>query len=157
MPFLCFSLHTWRVDLRPGQLQVHSLSSWQFRGRGSGHLRKPLYTLEQSTFEQSRLDQTKLSGLRLDQLRKAIRGNRVSFPSQVPTFEKHDRPDLQRRLVQLYFVLGWSCEKVAARHGLIHQRVRQILTTWKRRAVAMGYIQYIPAAPWTLEPSKFPQ
>lgn len=88
-----------------------------------------------------------MGGLRINQLREAIRDNRVSFPSQVPAFEKHDRPDLQQRLVQLYFVLGWSCEKAGARHGLIHQRVRQILTTWKRRAVAMGYIQYIPPAP----------
>jgi two-component system KDP operon response regulator KdpE len=92
-------------------------------------------------------DQIKLDGLRIDGLRDAIRANWVSFPSQVPTFERHDRPDLQRKLVQLYFVLGWNCENIATRYGLIHQRVRQILTTWKRRALEMGYIQYIPPAP----------
>jgi hypothetical protein len=127
--------------LNPARFQPRPDLPWQFRNsvyRG----RRPRIPL---------LDQSKLNGLRIDQLREAIRGNRVSFPSQVPTFEKHDRPDLQRRLVQLYFVLGWSCERVGARHGLIHQRVRQILTTWKCRAVAMGYIQYIPADPWARE------
>ena len=88
----------------------------------------------------------KLAALRIDDLRKAVRGNQVSFPSPVPTFEHHDRPDLQWKLAQLYFVLGWSCEKIAARCGLIHQRVRQILRTWQRRAVETGYIQYIPPA-----------
>jgi hypothetical protein len=87
----------------------------------------------------------KLDRLRIDQLRHAVRANWVSFPSPVPTFERHDRADLQWRLAQLYFVLGWSCEAIAARYDLIHQRVRQILNTWKRRAVEMGYIQYIPA------------
>jgi hypothetical protein len=62
----------------------------------------------------------------------------------VPTFEKHDRPDVQWKLVQLYFILGWNCDAIGARYGLIRQRVRQILTTWKRRAVEMGFIQYIP-------------
>jgi hypothetical protein len=93
------------------------------------------------------VDRIKLDSLRIDLLREAIRANRVSFPSQVPTFERHDRPDLQSKLVQLYFVLGWSCENLAARYGLIHQRVRQILTTWKRRAVVTGYIQVIPSPP----------
>lgn len=91
-----------------------------------------------------RLDQMKLDQLRIDQLRQAIRSNWVSFPNPVPTFERHDRADLQWKLVQLYFVLGWSCEAIAARYDLIHQRVRQILKTWKRRAVEMGFVQYIP-------------
>ena len=65
----------------------------------------------------------------------------MSFPSQVPTFSKHDRPDLQRRVVQLYFVLGWNCKNIAIRYGIIRQRVQQILNTWKRRAIEMGYLQ----------------
>jgi hypothetical protein len=92
------------------------------------------------------LDQFPLATLRNDQLREAIRANQVSFPSAVPTFEHHDRPDLQWRVVQLYFVLGWSCERIASRYDLVYQRVSQILKTWKRRAVEMGYIQYIPPA-----------
>jgi hypothetical protein len=85
--------------------------------------------------------------LTLAELRRKIRRNRVSFPSQVPTFSKHDRPDLQRKLVQLYFLFGWSCNRIALRHGILRQRVQQILSTWKRRAIQMGYIQDIPPAP----------
>jgi DNA-binding transcriptional regulator LsrR (DeoR family) len=59
---------------------------------------------------------------------------------------RHDRADLQWKLAQLYFVRGWNCEAIAAKYGLIHQRVRQILKTWKGRAVVTGYIQVIPAA-----------
>jgi hypothetical protein len=93
------------------------------------------------------LDEVKLQSLRADQLRIAIRNNLVTFPSQVPVFERHDRPDLQRRIVQLYFVLGWSCATIAARYGMLRQRIGQVLSTWKRRAVEMGYIQYIPPPP----------
>ena len=89
-------------------------------------------------------NQAKLDLLRIDEMREALRNNEISFPNPVPTFERHDRPDLQWRLVQLYFVRGWSCERIAERYGFGHQRVRQILTTWKRRAVETGYVQYIP-------------
>jgi hypothetical protein len=85
-----------------------------------------------------------LEELPLNELRQKIRSNCLSFPSQVPTFEKHDRPDLQRKLVQLYFLLGWSCDSIAQRYGMLRQRVQQILTIWKRRAVQTGYIQEIP-------------
>jgi hypothetical protein len=101
------------------------------------------------------LDQVKLHSLRSDQLRVAIRSNLVTFPSQVPVFERHDRPDLQRRIVQLYFLLGWSCETIAARFGLLRQRIGQVLNTWKRRAVEMGYIQVIPP-PASIHPSRRP-
>jgi transposase len=68
----------------------------------------------------------------------------VSFPSQIPTFSKHTRPDVQRKLVQLYFVCGWSGPKIRARYDLSAQRFQQILSTWKRRAVELGFIQTIP-------------
>src|SRR5579862_5258862 len=55
--------------------------------------------------------------LSLCSLRAAVRANRVSFPSQVPVFSKHDRPDLQRQMVQLYFVLGWNCDAIGDRYG----------------------------------------
>ncbi|MBZ5675351.1 MAG: hypothetical protein LAP61_14000 [Acidobacteriia bacterium] len=89
-------------------------------------------------------DQSTLSSLRVDQLRAAIRANLVTFPNQVPVFERHDRPDLQCKIVQLYFTLGWGYETIAIRFGLVHQRVAQILKTWKRRAIETGYVQYIP-------------
>src|SRR5580704_4560840 len=88
----------------------------------------------------------KIEEFTLSQLRRKIRQNRVSFPAQVPTFPKHDRPDLQRKAVQLYFLFGWSCNRIALRLGILRQRVQQILSTWKRRAIQMGYIQDIPPA-----------
>jgi hypothetical protein len=104
-------------------------------------LAKPEYARRRPMPE---LGETKLLGLRIDALRWAVRTNQVSFPSQAPTFGKHDRADLQWRLAQLYFVCGWNCEGIAAKYGLIRQRVRQILNTWKRRAVETGHIQFIP-------------
>lgn len=77
-------------------------------------------------------------------LRAAIRANWVSFPSQVPTFPSSVYPELQCKLVQLYFVLGWNCADIAARYGLIEQRARDILHAWKWRAANAGYIEHIP-------------
>lgn len=88
----------------------------------------------------------RIDELPLNELRVRIRINRASFPSQVPIFPKHDRPDLQRKAVQLYFLFGWSCSRIGRRHGLLRQRIQQILTTWKRRAIETGYIQEIPPA-----------
>jgi hypothetical protein len=88
----------------------------------------------------------KIEELSLSELRGKIRRNRVSFPAQVPTFQKHDRPDLQCKTVQLYFLFGWSCSRIAQRYGVLRQRIQQILSTWKRRAIQMGYIQEIPPA-----------
>jgi hypothetical protein len=84
--------------------------------------------------------------LKINTLRDAIRSNRISFPSQVPVFPKHDRADLQRKMVQLYFLFGWSCSRIGTRYGLRRQRVQQVLNAWKRRAVQMGYVQSIPPA-----------
>jgi hypothetical protein len=90
------------------------------------------------------LAEVPLKSLRIDQLREALRMNSVSFPSQVPVFNRDDRPDLQRKFAQLYFVLGWSCGRIAVRYGIVRQRVGQILNAWTRRAVEMEYIQIIP-------------
>jgi hypothetical protein len=84
--------------------------------------------------------------LKINVLRGAIRSNRISFPSQVPVFPKHDRADLQRKIVQLYFLFGWSCGRIGGRYSLGRQRVQQILNAWKRRAIQMGYLQPIPPA-----------
>jgi hypothetical protein len=76
-------------------------------------------------------------------LRQAVRENLVSFPSQIPVFEKQSRTDLQPKLVVLYFVRGWSMDDIAQRYGLARQRMGQILTAWRIRAVKEGYIQAI--------------
>jgi hypothetical protein len=90
--------------------------------------------------------ETSLIAARLDDLRAMVRRNQVSFPSQIPVFEKHDRCDLQPKLVQLFFLFGWSSRRIAARYKMLPQRVVQILNTWRRRAVEMGYVQEIPPA-----------
>ena len=76
-------------------------------------------------------------------LREAIRANWVSFPSQVPTFPNCGLPDLQPKLIQLYFVFGWKCANIAARYGLAQEQVRHILNAWRCRAGSAGYIQHI--------------
>jgi hypothetical protein len=91
------------------------------------------------------LTEVKLGDLRIDQMREALRMNLISFPSQVPVFGRHDRPDVQWRFAQLYFVLGWRCGKIAARYGVGRQRAGQILKVWVGRAVETGYVQLIPA------------
>ena len=76
-------------------------------------------------------------------LRQAVQENLVSFPAQVPVFEKRSRPDLQQKIVVLYFVLGWTMDDIAKRYGLGRQRMGQILTAWRVRAVKEGYVQAI--------------
>jgi hypothetical protein len=76
-------------------------------------------------------------------LRQALRQNLVSFPAQVPVFERQSRPDLQQRLVTLYFVRGWTMDEIAGHYGLARQRIGQILTAWRIRATKEGYIQEI--------------
>ncbi len=76
-------------------------------------------------------------------VRQAVRENLVSFPSQIPVFEKQSRPDLQAKIAVLYFVRGWTLDDIAQRYGLVRQRMGQILTAWRVRAVNEGHIQVI--------------
>ena len=83
--------------------------------------------------------------LRLDRLRMAIRHNRVSFPSQVPVFARQPQPDVQWRLVELFFVHNWSCRDLAPRYGLSVGCVVNLIARWVRHAVTLHYLQEIPA------------
>jgi hypothetical protein len=85
-----------------------------------------------------------LNRLRLDQLQEAIRANQVTFPSQVPVFIKHSAGKQQCHIVLLYFVLGWSCDRIAKRYEVTRQHIWQIVSEWRRHAVALGYLQVIP-------------
>jgi len=80
-------------------------------------------------------------------LRSAIWKNQVSFPAQVPIFHKQTRPDLQWRLVELFFIHGWSFRKLGKRYSLTPQRIIQIVNAWKIRAISLGLVQDIPAEP----------
>ena len=85
-------------------------------------------------------------GMNISRLREAIQSHRMSFPSQVPIFECQYRADIQWRVVELYFIRGWSCSELGRRYGVNHSRIRQILRTWVQRAVLLGYLQEIPGA-----------
>jgi hypothetical protein len=85
-----------------------------------------------------------LNKLRLDQLQEAIRANLVTFPSQVPVFIKHAAGKQQCHIVMLYFVRGWSCDRIAKRYAVTRQHIWQIVSEWRRHAVALGYLQVIP-------------
>ena len=80
----------------------------------------------------------------LRRLRAAVRKNLVTFPSEVPIFSKLAKPEIQWRIVVLFFVRGWSCPDIARRYGFRKQRAQQIISQWAARAVMLGYIQPIP-------------
>jgi hypothetical protein len=74
-------------------------------------------------------------------LRAVIQCNLVSFPAQIPAFTKGG--DEQKRIVQLYFIRGWTARAICDRYGLSKSALRTLLSDWKIRAVAAGYIQDI--------------
>jgi hypothetical protein len=84
------------------------------------------------------------NNMRLSRLRRAIHRNRVCFPEAVPVFANQPRVDVQWRIVELYFVRGWSCRQLADRYGVCASRIRQLLHRWVDRATTLGYLQEIP-------------
>jgi transposase-like protein len=86
-------------------------------------------------------------------LRTAITRNLVTFPAQVQPFMKRTSGDLQERIVQLYFVRGWSVRNICDRYGMSKAMVHKLLAEWRIRAVESGYIQEIePDCLSALEP-----
>ncbi len=78
-------------------------------------------------------------------IRDQVRSRRISFPAQVPVFARLHRPDVQWRIVVLYFVRGWSSTRIALRYGITRERVRQILRQWTARARTNGYMDFVPS------------
>jgi hypothetical protein len=78
-------------------------------------------------------------------LRRAVRRNIVSFPSQIQAFLRRPAADMQCRVVLLFFVRGWTSIQIAARFGVPKHVIRGILNEWSVRALALGYIQVIDA------------
>src|SRR5579863_9348147 len=76
-------------------------------------------------------------------LRTAITRNLVSFPAQIRPFMKRSCGDVQERIVQLYFVRGWSVRNICDRYGLSKAMAHKLLAEWRIRAVESGYIQEI--------------
>ncbi|HEV3331966.1 MAG TPA: sigma factor-like helix-turn-helix DNA-binding protein [Bryobacteraceae bacterium] len=87
-----------------------------------------------------------IAQISLRRLRAAIQSHEVSFPAQVPIFECQSRPDIQWRLVELYFVRNWSCPELGERYGVTMERARQLISQWVQRAIVLGYLQAIPTA-----------
>jgi hypothetical protein len=71
-------------------------------------------------------------------LRLAIWNRRVSFPSQIPVFEKQTRSDIQWRAVGLYLIGRWSFRELGKWYKLTPQRMMQIVDKWRIRAVNAG-------------------
>lgn len=76
-------------------------------------------------------------------LRRAVRENIVSFPSQIVAFLRNPPADMQCRVVLLFFVHGWSSVDIAARFNVPKHLVWGVLNDWSVRALALGYIQVI--------------
>ena len=76
-------------------------------------------------------------------LRIAIQRNLVSFPSQIPSFTKRSEDDTQQRIAYLYFGCGWPVRNICARYGMGKAIVQRLVSEWRIRAVAAGYIQDI--------------
>jgi len=86
-------------------------------------------------------------------LRTAVTRNLVTFPAQIQPFMKRTMGDLQERIVQLYFVRGWSVRNIGDRYGMSKAMVHKLLAEWRIRAVESGYIQEIePDCLSALEP-----
>ncbi len=76
-------------------------------------------------------------------LRTAITRNLVSFPAQVQPFIRRSPGDIQEKIVQLYFVRGWSIRRICDRYGLSKAMAHKLLSEWRIRAIESGYIQEI--------------
>jgi hypothetical protein len=77
-------------------------------------------------------------------LRAAIRRNAVTFPSQMVRLRSCDAGnDEPERIVQLYFVHGWSIGSICRRYRLSKKSVDNILNKWRHGAVAAGFVQEI--------------
>ena len=88
-----------------------------------------------------------ISELSLDCLRRLVRKNQISFPSQVPVFSHVPKPNVQWRLVTLFFIHNWPCTSLGARYGLSIGYVREIISIWVQRAASLGYLEEISVIP----------
>lgn len=76
-------------------------------------------------------------------LSTAVTSNLVSFPAQIRSFISRGSGGLQVRIVQLYFVRGWSVRSICDRYGLSKAMTHKLLAEWRIRAVECGHVQEI--------------
>jgi len=92
-------------------------------------------------------------------IRNAVQSRRISFPARVPVFIQLHRPDMQWRVVILYYVRGWSSQRIAIRYGISDVRVRQVVRQWTVLAILRGYMDLAPSEreyacfSWLLSPT----
>jgi len=127
-------------DLRPYEIECKTVA-WLPRERPIDCLFRA-----QTKLPNARIRNQIIEVIDVADVRRAICANWISFPSQVPTFPRCGPPHLQHKLIQLYFVMGWSCARIAARYQLRESLVRGVLDLWKSRAASAGYLQHIPSA-----------
>jgi two-component system, OmpR family, KDP operon response regulator KdpE len=84
----------------------------------------------------------------LGRLRTAIRNNRISFPSQIPSFSCQPMAEIEWRLAGLFFIHGWPCADLGLRYGLCKSYVEKRILHWARRSILVGYLQKIPDLEW---------
>ena len=65
-------------------------------------------------------------------LRRALRGNLVSFPARIPILLKAPPADMQ-----------WSWADIAVRFNVPKHQIKERLNEWSARALALGHIQII--------------
>ena len=89
-------------------------------------------------------------------LRTALKRNLVTFPAQIRPLSKR-AGDLQERIVQLYFVRGWTVRDICDRYGSSKAIVQSLLAEWRIRAIESGYIQEVePGCTAALIPQSLP-
>jgi hypothetical protein len=76
-------------------------------------------------------------------LRVAIQRNLVSFPAHIPPLMTRPGDDTHERVARLYFAGGWPVRNICARFGFSKPMVQRLISDWRIRAVAAGYIQDI--------------
>jgi transposase-like protein len=90
-------------------------------------------------------------------LRTALKRNLVTFPAQIRPLSKRASGDLQERIVQLYFVRGWTVRDICDRYGSSKAIVQNLLAEWRIRAIECGYIQEVePGCTAALVPQAIP-
>src|SRR5581483_6611266 len=100
-------------------------------------------TVMEPRFEPDRMNSTRGLHPGNGALRRAIRENVVSFPSQAPVLSKQARPEMEWRVALLFLVRGWAMTSIAARFDVPVSRISQMIREWSVRAFALGYIQVI--------------
>ena len=134
-----------RRNLRPYEIECKTVA-WLPREQPKYLIRSQRVWRARANWPDPSVRNQNIEEIDISNLGRAIRANWISFPSQVPTFPGCGQPDLQQKLIQLYFVMGWSCANIAARYGLVQDQVRGVLNAWKWRAANAGYLQHIPPA-----------